>query len=480
MTVVVITMTLLTCFSAFGQKKSQPINSILIYNVNVVDVKTGKITNAGILIKGNKIVEISNAPSLRTRNKQSKQIDAGGRYAIPGLWDSHVHIEGRDLKEDNLALFPVYIAHGVTTVRDCASDLGVQVLAWKDEINRGELFGPRIFTAGIKLEGIKSIWKGDMEIANEKDLKEKLDSLVNYKVDFIKITENTLSGDLFLKSVIAARKLGFKVSGHVPIDLTIKDLADAGFSSIEHSSYLIRLGSDEQKTVSDLKAGTLSRADAGRQYYDNFNPEKAAQGYAALAKQNVAVCPTLIGSRQLAYLDEDDHQKDAYRQYLSKRFQSNYDWRVKRQADQTAEQILRRKSNYQMNMKQLPFIQSSGMLILAGTDAAALNSFVYPGLALHQELEIFQQAGMSPLAVLQSATINGAKFIGVSNSLGTIEPGKIADIVLLSENPLKDIKATQSIFAVIKNGAYYDRAGLDSMLETARKKRIELDLMRGE
>jgi predicted amidohydrolase len=180
----------------------KPENAVLISNVNVIDVSNGKIAaNKAILIKNNRIAEISDNATLRSKNNGVKQIDAGGRYAIPGLWDMHVHIEGANLVEDNIALFPVYIAYGVTTVRDAASDLGEQVLAWRDQINKGILFGPRIYTAGIKLEGINSIWKGDMEIANEKDLNEKLDSLIGYKVDFIKITENTLSGDLFLKSV---------------------------------------------------------------------------------------------------------------------------------------------------------------------------------------------------------------------------------------------------------------------------------------
>jgi imidazolonepropionase-like amidohydrolase len=101
-------------------------------------------------------------------------------------------------------------------------------------------------------------------------------------------------------------------------------------------------------------------------------------------------------------------------------------------------------------------------------------------LALHQELEIFQKSGMSPLSVLQSATINGAKFMGAIDSLATIEPGKIADILLLNENPLKDIRATKDIYAVIKNGVYYNREGLDSLLGTARQKRIELDAKRSD
>jgi hypothetical protein len=253
-----ITMLFASAEVAHAKDNGIPDETVLIYNVHIINVRDGSIArNKAILIKNNIIEAIGDFSTLQSKAGRDHQVDAGGRYAIPGLWDMHMHIEGENLIEDNLALFPVYIAYGITTVRDAASDLGVQVLAWRDEINSGKLFGPRIFTAGRKLEGIHPIWKKAMEIGNEQDLKKALDSLVNYKVDFVKITENTLAGDLFLKSVIEARKRSFKVSGHVPIDLSIQDLADGGFSSIEHASYLIRLGSDEKNTISQLKYGAL-------------------------------------------------------------------------------------------------------------------------------------------------------------------------------------------------------------------------------
>jgi imidazolonepropionase-like amidohydrolase len=473
---------LLSSLSRANRPESiQPGKKILIYNVQVIDVKTGTTArNKAILINNNRIEAIGGSQELQSRNPKAVQINAGARYAIPGLWDMHVHIEGADLVEDNLALFPVFIAYGVTTVRDMASDLGVQVLSWRDQINQGKIFAPRIFTAGIKIEGINSKWKGDMEIANEQDLKEKLDSLVAYKVDFIKITENTLQGDLFLKSVIAAKKLGFTVSGHLPIDLSIKDLANAGYNSVEHASYLLRLGADEQKIATEVRSGKLSTADAGRLYREHFDQQKAIQGYREMAKKNVAVCPTFSGSKLSAYPDQDDHRKDDYLQYLTKRFQSNYDWKDSSKPRETAAQLEQRRKGFELQIRQLPLMQSSGMLILAGTDAAAMNDFIYPGISLHQELEIYQQGGMSPLNVLQAATINGAKFLGVTDSLATLEAGKIADIVLLNENPLKDIRATKNIFAVIKNGVYFDRSALESLLEGAKKKRIELDAKRAE
>ena len=476
---IVIAVLLVYCNAVYSQETVSTDKNILIRHVNIINVKDGSIAkDKAILIKNNLVAATGTFAEPEAKSTNYDTIDAHGRYAIPGLWDMHVHMEGEDLVEDNKALLQVYVAYGITTVRDAASDLGLQVLAWRDEINQGKLFGPRIFTAGRKLEGINSIWKGDMEIGNEEDLKKKLDTLQMYKVDFVKITENTLPGDLFLTSVKEAKARGFKVSGHVPYDLSIHALADAGFSSIEHASYVLRLGSDEQEIVSEIRAGKLSKADAGKLYSNNFNQAKAIEGYRYLAKKNVAVCPTLIGGKQLAYLDVDDHQKDAYLQYLTKRFTSNYGWRIKRQAGDTKEQVEQRKKNYEQIAKQIPYLQSAGVLLLAGSDAAALNSFIYPALSLHQELTLYQKAGLQPLAILQSATLNGAKFMGVDDSLAAIAPGKIADIVLLNSNPLEDIAATQDIYAVIKNGNYLDRKALDSLLAQAKERRIQLDAER--
>lgn len=451
--------------------------NVLIYNTKIVDVKTGKIiTKKAILIENHTIKEIDSYKKLK--NQASEKIDAKGKYIIPGLWDMHIHIEGQDLVEDNKALFPVFIAHGITTVRDAASDLGLQVLKWRDEINEGKLLGPTIYTAGRKLEGLNSIWKGDLEIENEMQLKQMLNYLDSLKVDFVKITENTLKGDLFLKSVIEAKKRGYLVTGHVPYDLTINDLSNEGFSAIEHASYLLRLGNDEITTKKGILDGTLTKTQAEKDFLLHFNQEKATKAYTELAKKNVAVCPTLIGGKQLAYLDENNHKNDDFQKYLTKRFMSNYQWRIDRMANETAEQKQQRKDRYQLIAKQLPLVQNSGMLIIAGSDCAALNTFVYPAASLLEELDLFQKSGMKPLEILQSATMNGAKFMGKFDKTGSIEMGKVADLVILDENPLNDINAVSKTFGVFTKGQYFDKNALNEMLNEASKKKTELDKSR--
>ena len=465
---------------ACSQLIAQGVNpKLLLYNINIVNVVDGSISeNVAIVMEGANILSIGKYETLRKKFKDSGNIDGKNRYVIPGLWDMHIHLEGADLVPDNKALLPVFIAYGITTVRDCASDLGEQVLKWRSEINHDSLVGPTIFTAGKKLEGKNSIWKGDLEIATEEELTQMLNLLDQYKVDFVKITENTLSGDLFLKSVQAAKARGYRVSGHVPYDLTISELVKAGFTSIEHASYMLRLGADEEEVKRGLLEGHLTKGEAGQKYVRNFDQARAIRAYQKFGQRGLFVCPTLIGGRQLAYLDKNDHQQDDFLKYLTQRFTANYAWRISRMANDTDEQKKQRKNNYELVKQQLPYLQKAGIKIIAGSDAAALNTYVYPAESLIDELMIFKEAGLTPLEILQAATINGAHYFGKLDTMASVEEGKVADLVLLDKNPLRDIAAIKNIYAVIKKGTYYDRVALDGMLKQAISTKRSLDMER--
>ena len=477
-----IIISVLFILSCKSEKKSAfklSTNAILVYNGKIINVTNGEILkDKAILIDSGMIKAIGDYEIFKSEVDTNHQYNASNKFIIPGLWDMHVHIEGENLVEDNLALLPVFVAYGVTTVRDMASDLGEQVLEWRDEIEQNKILGPQIFTAGRKLEGVNSIWKGDLEIANEEELSEMLDKLESYNVDLVKITENTLPGPLFLKSVQEAKKRGFMVSGHIPIDLTVQELVDEGFTSIEHASYALRLGNDEKDIVAKVKTGEITKERANELYATGFDQEIANLAYQKLGKTIVAITPTLIGGKQLAYLDENNHENDAYLAYLTNRFTSNYQWRIDRMANDSPDDRQARKDRYQLIAKQLPYFQEAGINILAGSDAAALNTYVYPAQSLHEELMLFQDAGLTPLQILQSATINGAKLMGTLTTMATVEVNKQADLVLLNSNPLEDIKATQDIYAVVNDGEYFDKDKIDVLLENAKDRKIELDTER--
>ncbi|TXS96754.1 amidohydrolase family protein [Parahaliea maris] len=453
-------------------------DTLLLQNAQVVDVEQGTVQLLDVLVEGDRISALlppGDGPD------GGQRVDLAGRYLIPGLWDMHVHFEGRDLVEDNALLLPVYLAYGVTAVRDASGSLADTVLQWRGEIARGERLGPRIFTSGQKFEGIDSLWEGDREVGNREQMLAGMDEQQELGVDFIKVTENTLPPELFLQTVAEAHRRGLLVSTHVPLGLGIFELAEAGLSSIEHASYLLRLGYidkenvDEETIARQVRDGRLGTEQANAAYSDHFDQDTANAAYMRLAAAGVAVTPTLIGGRQLAWLAESDHREDAFLRYLTDDFTAKYQWRIDRMAGETEDQRAARKARYNLTAAQVPQLQAAGVTLLAGSDSAALNTYVYPAQALHDELALFTDAGLSPLHALQAATINGARFMRLGDDYGSIAPGKQADLVVLEENPLEDIRATTRIQALVHGGQLYDRAVLDALLEqaAARKKALE-------
>ena len=444
-------------------------HDLVIRRATIVDVETGELRpDQFVAIDGPRITAIGAEREGRL-HRGALEVNANGNYAIPGLWDMHVHIEDTALVQDNLNLFPVYLAFGVTSVRDMASDLGEQVLVWRDDVAEGRILGPQIFTAGLKIEGINSVWRGDLEVGSVAEMLIMMDRLDAYGVDFVKVTENALPADLFLETVREARRRGYLVSGHVPHGTTVETLARSGISSIEHGSYMLRLGSAEEPAIAAaVQRGELTRGEADAHYWTSFQQEQASRGYEMLAELDIAVTPTLIGGRQMAYLDQDPHDQDEYQAYLTQAFMAPYAARSARVLESTSEQREQRKQRFQLLASQLPMMQEAGVVLLAGSDSAPIAAFVYPGLALHEELEIFQNAGLSPIDVLRAATLNAARFLGQEGVAGSLAATKYADLVLLRENPLANIEATQSIEAVIAKGRFLSRDELDAMLDRAR------------
>ena len=214
-------------------------------------------------------------------------------------------------------------------------------------------------------------------------------------------------------------------------------------------------------------------------YQSTFDQQRAIKGYEAIAKKGLAVTPTLIGGKQLAFFDESNYLQDSMMtKYLTQLYTNSYQWRLDRLAKETPQQKDERKKKYELGKSQVPYMQKAGIMILAGSDAAALNSFVYPGESLIAELMLYQEAGMKPVDILRSATINGARFLKKSDRMGTIDAGKIADLVLLEENPLLDIRAVKKVLGVYTKSTYFNRAALDQLLVNANNAKLTLDRKR--
>ena len=172
---------------------------LVIRHATIVDVASGKTArNRAIAVTGDTIRAVGPDAAISRRFAAKSSVDASGKFVMPGLWDMHVHFGGGpELIGENKALLPIYVAYGVTTVRDCAADLSQSVLEWRAQVANGALLGPTIFTSGPKLEGYKPIWKGTLEVGTAAEVNAALDKLQAMKVDFVKITDNTLKPDIF-------------------------------------------------------------------------------------------------------------------------------------------------------------------------------------------------------------------------------------------------------------------------------------------
>ncbi|MCQ4166089.1 amidohydrolase family protein [Tahibacter sp. P2K] len=445
---------------------------VIIRHATVVDVEHARtVADQAVVLRGSDIVAVGDDKDIAAKWQAPRSVEGKGQYLIPGLWDMHVHFGGGpELIEENKALLPLYLAHGITTIRDCSGDLPEQVLAWRDEIAGGKLQGPQLFTSGAKIEGLKPVWKGTIEVGSQADVDAAFARLQRDRVDFVKITDSTLDPPLFLYAVARAKQLGLRSSGHIPMALTVQQAVDAGLSSIEHLDYAYKAGvKDEAAIAADFAAKRIDRAAANQRLDQGFDRDVAMAAYRRFAAQDMSVTPTLNGGRILAFLDRDTHADDAYLAYIGPKLRKTYDWRIERAAKATPAEIQARHERYARVAAVLPLLQQAGVTIIAGTDAGFLNSFNYPGIGLHDELGLFVENGLTPAQALSTATRSGPAWFGKLVRYGAVAEGKAADLVLLQKNPLQDIAATRAISTVILRGEVYDRAALDAMLDATRK-----------
>jgi len=439
---------------------------LVLKSATLIDVEHGRLLQGkAVVSRGGEIIAVVDEKQLKAY--QARQVvSLPGKYLMPGLWDSHVHFGGGDtLIEENKRLLPLYLANGITTVRDCAGDLSSTVLAWRQAIKEGKLQGPTIFASGPKLEGYKPLWKGTIEVGTPEEVSRALDSLQAQQVDFVKITENTLKPEIYLEALRQAKARGLKTSGHIPAQLPLAQMFEAGLGTVEHLPYLLRAATPrEAELTAQVAAGKLSGRQAMVETLQSYDEATARASFRQMAKLGTAVVPTLSVIRITAYLDQDDHSQDDYLKYIGPGLKQTYGWRVKRASLDEPDAIAFRHASYEKAASLLPLLLQEGVTVIAGTDAGFLNSYDYPGPALHDEIALYVKYGMSPQQALQSAVINGPRFLGKLDRYGDLAAGKVADMLVLDANPLADIGATRQIRGVVSKGVWLDRQRLDGML----------------
>jgi hypothetical protein len=458
-TVIFLFFLTLCCFGQNGV--------LVIKNVAIVDVINNKvIKDRVVVIEGNKIISVDKKANIPER---ATIINAKGKYLIPGLWDMHTH---NSLRKDRIAYFmPLFIANGVTGIRDMASDMSSdEMMELRKEIETSTMLGPRLgAVTGKVLDGpprpdtTMFTYPADTAVA-----KQLVRSYKKQNLDFVKVY-NMLAKDIYTAIADESRKNNILFAGHVPFSVTAAEASQLGQYSIEHlSDILISASTIENELRAELAASKSVNAiqSSNKRMEVNF---KAAQTYSkerALALFSIFVrnktwqCPTL---RNLQIVTADANVNKLLNDPRTKYFPNSIkeNWKrvllLRTTGDSTQRIVF-----FQQTLKLVGDMYNAGVKLLAGTDLA--SNFLMPGFSLHDELNLMVQAGLSPFAALQTATINPARFLRRDKDLGTVEKGKLADLVLLDDNPLDNINNTRKIYAVIVNGELLKRSDLDIML----------------
>ena len=454
-----VTVCLLSARTSVAQNSPAPV-SIVITHVTVINPGTSSVqANQTVVIAGDYIISVSNSTNVKISN--ARLIDATGQYLIPGLWDMHVHSAfgdwfpgGRDI------ILPLFIANGVTGVRDMGGDTLV-LLEWRKEISSGQIIGPRMIISGPMLDGYlpngKLRFPSSVAITTPASAVAAVDSLKKQGVDFIKV-QSVISHDAYLAAAAEAHKQGLPIVGHVPDKVRIKEVVEAGQKSIEHLMGIFEGCSTEEdkfiKGEGNLKL-LLTTQDS----------ERCNALTRLLAQNQTWQVPTLAWQRGGTFLDQRDLKHQPLDKYVPA-YWRDVTWR--RFTDEMMPDLVRdplplRQEYFSRNLQMVGALHRAGVPFMAGTDTAP-GVYIIPGFSLHDELTNFVEAGFTTMESLQTATSNPAKFLGRESSFGSVAPGKVADLVLLTANPLENIRNTQKISAVIAKGRFFDPAALDAML----------------
>src|SRR5580693_751263 len=438
-----------------GQAPPQETTSIT--HVTVIDVATGrKLADQTVVLQGERILSVSAADPAAA--PQGRVIDAHGGFLIPGLWDMHVHIQ--DLED-----LPLYIANGMTGVRLMFGARDTRELRAKLSTAPA---GPEVIFGSAIVDGDPPVWPGSIIVNKPEEARRTVDNLKASGADFVKIY-NGIPRDAYFALADEARKQNIPFVGHLPYGVRATEASDAGQRSIEHLDGLaIACSKRELSIIKELRP--LHHLEKMNLVAEAFNSFDAAQRQALLAqfrRNGTWQVPTLTVHRGMAFLNDSHFTSDPRLVYMSgevrRRWEPENDFRFRRW--RPAEFELHRQI-FTADKKLVGILFRAGVPMLAGTDA--MNPFCMPGFSLHDELALLVESGLTPLAALQSATVRPAEFLGRTEEVGLIAPGKRADLVLLSADPLADIHNSTQIQAVWLQGKYFDRAALDRLLEAAK------------
>ncbi len=408
---------------------------LAITDVTVVDTRTGELApHRTVVVHDGHITSAGTGPAPRG----ATVLRGTGKFLIPGLWDFVTH-----LSWTRASALPVFVANGITAVRDQGGDLA-ETAVWAEGVKSGRLVGPTIFQVGPMLNG-KSFNKYQFALDSPEQARGAVRLLKIEGVDGLEI-ERRVPRDVYVALMAEAKAAKLPVGGKVPMELTPIEASDAGQATI-----------DNLETIYDGVFAAANEKDLIGGIDRFLAPGGGGALFATLARNRTAVTPSLYAVAYALKHNDPALPRDPNYRYVAR------SQRVPIKPVPPAELALFCAMLPRLQATTLR-LQKAGVTLLAGTDVAADR---VPGFSVHEELDLLASAGLTPLQVLQAATLNPAKVMGKEVDYGSIEAGKVADLILLGGNPTRSAAALHRIDAVVLHGRLLDRPALDEQLHTA-------------
>lgn len=442
---------------------------LAIVHASVVDVESGEILrDRTVLVRSGRIAAV--APSSELGAPAGvRVVDGTGRFLIPGLWDMHVH-GARDGRA--LHFWPLFLAHGVTGVREMGSYLD-SLRHWRAVAARPGSGAPRIVWSSPMLDGVPTAWVHGYGVPDPGAAPSAVTTMRAAGFDFLKVYER-LPRETYLAIAAEARRTGIPFAGHVPDGLTLAEASDAGQRSVEHVTMSFPCTSRAPELMGELwraldasgPEGEATRAALGRLAAAaemGPDPGTCAPLLARLAENGTWLTPTLTVVR--GWHAPGGLADDARLRFVPPALAAR--WREGLAGTPGTQRAYARLIERQGG----PFLvaaERSGVGILVGTDASD-EPYVFAGSGVHDEMELLVEAGLSPLEALRAATLNPARFLGATDSMGTVAAARVADLVLLDANPLEEIGNVRRIHAVVAGGRLIDAGERERLLRRAEE-----------
>jgi hypothetical protein len=464
-TLIFVLILVTAAIGAFAQTEA----SFLVFtNATVVNVKNGRLLRGQtIVIADHRITVLS--PKV-TIPPHAVVVDATGQFVVPGFWDMHAHALWSN--DQVQRMFDLFLANGVTAIRDMGSPLPVdETMFWRKKVADGDALGPRIFAAGKLIDGPKPVWPDSLTAETDQQAKQAVDYLHDHGADFVKVYSR-LPRAAYFAIAAEARKDGIDYVGHVPIYISAKEASEAGQRSIEHlSEILFACSSNEPALRKQLVEAAIGverdrvRKDQLKVVVNTFSEKKARELSQIFARNNTWQVPTLLVQHTFAFTNPNDLRNSTSVESVPPRAVIGWIDRLSsfRKTRNEEDMTVQRRS-YELEIQVVRMMHSAGVHFMTGTDA---ETFFPAGFGLHTELALLVEAGFSPLEALQAATLNPAIYFHKRAEFGTVEVGKVADLVFLEGNPLQDIHNTQQVAAVVTAGRYLDREKIHRLLSEA-------------